>query len=187
MKVMVNDVEINMVPTALIKMETAELIELHNELYPDNKPLKAWRSAKTKLVAKIMADFNDDEADEEEAPAPKKAKGKAKAKPAKKKAAKKEPKERAPSKSARMLALLEEAGDEGLAIDEIVESLSTSEGSVRSYVSYYRGGKKGHDVVPMYAQGGFVYLGERPAPEPKPAPKKPAKAKAKKATKKGKK
>ena len=173
MKVMINDKEISMVPTQLIKLSAAELIEIHNELYPDAKPLKAWRSAKTKLVAKIMADF--DAPDEKPA---KPAKGK-KAKPAKPA----EPKVRKPSKSMRMLEILQTGSPQS--IEDLCQALDTSVGSIRSYVSYFRKGTKGHDVVPMFINGGEVHLGEKPA-KPAPEPKaKPAKAKAK--TKKAKK
>ncbi len=173
MKVNVNGKEISMVPTQLIKLSAAELIEIHNELYPDAKPLKAWRTAKTKLVAKIMADF--DAPDEKPA---KPAKGK-KAKPAKPA----EPKVRKPSKSMRMLEILQTGSPQS--IEDLCQALDTSVGSIRSYVSYFRKGTKGHDVVPMFINGGEVHLGEKPA-KPAPEPKaKPAKAKAK--TKKAKK
>ena len=175
MKVNVNGKEISMVPTQLIKLSAAELIEIHNELYPDAKPLKAWRTAKTKLVAKIMADF--DAPDEKPAKPAKK-----KAKPAKAKT-KKAPAVRKPSKSMRMLEILQTGSPQS--IEDLCQALDTSVGSIRSYVSYFRKGTKGHDVVPMFINGGEVHLGEKPA-KPAPEPKaKPAKAKAK--TKKAKK
>ena len=170
--------EVEMTALALIARPTGELLEIYNELNPDNI-LKAWRSAKTKLVAKLMEDYAEDA---KPAKPVKKAAKKApaeKAVKAKKEKAPKEPKERRPSKSAQMLANLQDNGPTSL--DDLVTLLSTSAASIRCYVSYFKTGAKGHEVTPIYIAGGMVQLGDKPEKVVEEKPAKPAKP-AKKAS-----
>lgn len=138
--------EIELKEYELVKRPVAELLDIHNSLYPDS-PLTAWKSAKTKLVARIMSDFAI-----EPTPAP--------VKPKKEKAKK----ERRPSKSQQMLTLLEEANGP-IHVQDLVAKLFTSEASVRCYVSYFKTGKKNHPIVPMHINKGLVTLGDKPATE----------------------
>lgn len=63
------------------------------------------------------------------------------------------------SKSQQMLVMVE--GGMVLTVDEMAEVLATSAASVRCYVNYFNGGKRGHQQVSMYVMSGIIVLGAR--------------------------
>jgi len=112
------------------EMTGAELLNVYNSLVPDEaKRLHVWKHAKAELIERIEA----------LTPAPTEQR-----------------KHKKPSKSMQMLMVL--ANQNEAPLEELVEKLNTSEGSVRSYISYFKTGKKGHPKVDMACEGGTVFL-----------------------------
>jgi len=150
---------------ALQQLSTKELIAVNNAL--SDTHLESWKASKAKLMNKILKEAGVDgsrpspeAAAEARADAAKTAKavGGKKSKKAKKQKEPKTPRE--PSKGLQVLMGIVAASSEGkyASLESLTEYASTSAGSVRSYVTYYRNGQKGFPQIPITLSRGEGFI-----------------------------
>lgn len=135
------------------EMTGAELLAVYNSMvHEEAKQLHVWKHAKAKLIDRIYAMERARSVFEQVGPS----EPHREVEDMPKKKAPKEAKPRKVSKSMRMLLILVDQGEAEL--KALVDQLATSEGSVRSYVSYFKTGKKGHPQINMSCEDGVIFL-----------------------------
>jgi hypothetical protein len=163
-----NGSTVELTEEALSALATKELLAVYNEL--SETSIASWKSKKATLVAKTLAAANVPGPSAKTPPSEKNEKPVKKTKAKKEKPAKvkkekpvKEKKPRGPSKSQLVLKGLLEQSKQGkyITLESLTAYAGTSEGSVRSYITYYRNGKKGFPVIGITLERGAGFILEK--------------------------